>query len=134
MIAIASASTLAGCAFMFPGLDYDNPFDRATAMEFSDTFKAAGIAHSALLKHIVPQSTPIEEARLVLEKYGATCAATGNEGGEYLCIYKNLWTGTYFILAVVERVWYMTYRVHLAGAAGKLDDVSVEVDQSIVDY
>jgi len=129
LIFAALGSVLAGCAFMFPGLDYGNPFDEATGTEPGDK---AEIARSALLKRVTLRSTPIEKARQVLRDFGAECVRETNGGG-YVCVYKNLWTGTYFILAVVHRVWYYTYRIHLAEAAGKLDDLSVEVEQKTVD-
>lgn len=115
---------------MFPGLDYRNPFDEATGTEPGDKVE---IARSALLKRVTLRSTSISDARRVLEGFGAECTRQSN-GGSYLCVYKNLWTGTYFILAVVHRVWHYTYRIHLTEDAGKLDDLSVEVEQKIVDY
>jgi hypothetical protein len=128
---LALVPALSSCAFMFPGLDYDNPFDLATVTEPGDK---AEIVRSALLKRMPPQSTPIDEARQVLQQLGATCETATNERGGYLCVYKNLRTSAFLIISVVERVWYYTYRVHLTEAAGKLDDVSVEVERKTVDY
>ena len=123
-------SPLVGCAFMFPGLDRDNPFDGATLTATGDR---AEIVRSDLLKRLTLGSTPIEEAHQVLRNLGAECVREP-AGGGYRCVYKNVWTGTYFILAVVHRVWYFTYRVHLAEAAGELDDLSVKVEEKTVDY